>query len=117
MKNEEGVVKGLPVERSKSLKGGEFLEHQVTSLSLDLGIARGISMIRRGRRRVHVVEVIRHFSEGIWGYWVALGTRHVQIWAVQGHSGYNEANEYYLAIRKNKILPFAVHGWTWRALS
>ena len=72
---------------------------------------------RRGRRTVHVVEVIRHFSEGIWGYWVALGNRHVQIWAVQGHSGYSEANEYYLAIRKNKILPFAVHGWTRRTLS
>ena len=61
--------------------------------------------------------VIRHFSEGIWEHWVALGNRHVQIWAVQGHSGYSEANEYHSAIRKNKILPFAVHGWTWRALS
>lgn len=48
---------------------------------------------------------------------MALGHRHVQIWAVQGHSGYSEANEYHSVIRKNKILPFAVHGWTGRALS
>ena len=40
MKNEEGVVKDLPVERSKSLKGREFLKHQGTSLLLDLGIGK-----------------------------------------------------------------------------
>lgn len=40
LKNGEGVVKGPPVERSKSLKGKEFLKHQVTSLLLDLGIGK-----------------------------------------------------------------------------
>ena len=27
-----------------------------------------------------------------------------------------EDMEYYAAIKKNKILPFAQHGWTWRVL-
>ena len=117
MKNEEGVVKGLPVERSKSLKGRELLKHQVTSLLLDLGTGKRYLDDKEGEKQVHVLEVRRHFSEGIWGHWVALGHRHVQIWAVQGHSGYSEANEYHSVIRKNKILPFAIHGWTGRALS
>lgn len=109
-------MKGLPVREKQVPERERAPETSSYFLLLDLGTGKRY-LDDKEEKQVHVLEVRRHFSEGIWGHWVALGHRHVQIWALQGHSGYSEANEYHSVIRKNKILPFAVHGWTGRALS